>query len=327
MTVTTVLGGLLAALLLCGGLAAGFFVLTTRRIAAKAERLVPRSGQVVDIDGNRIRYVEAGAGRPILCVHGLGGQLHHFSGTLFDDLARDFRIIALDRPGSGYSVRARGASARLAEQARVISRFIEALQLDRPLIVGHSLGGAVALALAEDHPQAISGLALLAPLTRHRDAVPPGFASLYIRSPFKRWLLANTVAVPNALKLAGATLAYVFGPQAPSSDYMTRGGGWLGLRPSHIEATCADFVAIEEDMPRIERGVADIKMPVGVLFGTADKVLDYAVDGETMCERLPTVDFARLEGIGHMPQFVARDETLAFVRRMAGRAFLGAGRE
>lgn len=317
------LGGLLAVGVLLAVAAAFFFAWQTRRIAARAAALVPVTGKFLDVDGNRIHYVEAGEGRPIVCLHGLGGQLHQFSGTIFDELSREFRVIALDRPGSGYSVRAPGASARLTEQARIVSRLITALRLDRPLLVGHSLGGAVALALAENHPDTIAGLALLAPLTKHRTEVPAGFASLYIKSPLKRWLLTRTVAVPNGLKLAPATLAYVFGPQKPGDDYMTAGGGWLGLRPAHVEATCADFVAIEEDMPAIEAKVGTIALPVGVLFGTADKVLDFATDGASMTERLPGVDFERLEGVGHMPQFVAKAETLAFVRRMAAKAFTG----
>ena len=110
--------------------------------------------------------------RCAIFVHGLGAQLLQFRHPLFDRLG-GYRLIALDRPGSGYSVRARGASARLTEQARVIRRFIETLGLEKPLLVGHSLGGMVALATALDHPRAISGIALLAPLTRYQDTLAP----------------------------------------------------------------------------------------------------------------------------------------------------------
>ena len=78
----------------------GYFVLATRRIAADAERMVPASGKFVAVDGNLVHYVEAGEGPPILFVHGLGGQLHHFRHTLFDELDC-YRLVALDRPGFG----------------------------------------------------------------------------------------------------------------------------------------------------------------------------------------------------------------------------------
>lgn len=296
-------------------------VVWTRLIAAKAERLVPPTGKFITIDGCRTRYIEAGQGPPIVMVHGLGAQLHQFQSTLFPDLARDFRVIALDRPGSGYSTRGYRASGRINEQADVVAGFITALGLEQPLLVGHSLGGAVSLAVAVNHPGLISGLALLAPLTRHRETIPPELAGLYIRSRLKRWLLAQTISVPIGLKYADMALAHIFAPQKPTRDYMTAGGGWLGLRPSTVYASGGDLVALEEDMPALQRRVGEISVPVGVMFGTADKVLDFKLDGVSMCERLPGVDFVAMDGLGHMLQFVAPAETADFVRGMAVKAF------
>ena len=109
------------------------YALKTRRIAAEAERLVPAAGSFVTVGQNRIHYVEKGEGPPILFIHGLGANLHHFRHPLFDAFGPGYRLIALDRPGSGYSVRAAGATARLPEQAAVIAGFIEALGLEKYL--------------------------------------------------------------------------------------------------------------------------------------------------------------------------------------------------
>jgi len=62
-------------------------------------------------------------------------------------------------------------------------------------------------------------------------------------------------------------------------------------------------------------------MPVGILFGTADRVLDYQAHGVAMQDRVAGLDLELLDGIGHMPQFVAADQVVAFIRKMAGRAF------
>ena len=115
----------LAILVIGVALVAGYFVFATRKIAARAERLVPPSGKFVDIDGNRIHYAEAGTGRAIVFIHGLGAQFHQFEHPLFASLQDDFHLVALDRPGSGYSTRAAGASAGLSEQARIVVRLIE----------------------------------------------------------------------------------------------------------------------------------------------------------------------------------------------------------
>ncbi|MCA0277526.1 MAG: alpha/beta fold hydrolase [Proteobacteria bacterium] len=306
---------------LVAAFAAGYFVLATRRIAGEAERAVPASGQFLALGRHRIHYVEQGQGRPILFLHGLGGQLHHFRHTLFDRLGGDFHLVAMDRPGSGYSARPAEFSGSLTEQARLVRDFIAAKGLERPLIVGHSLGGAVALALALDHPDSMSGLALLSPLTHVEDELRPEFRSLYVHSSWLRHLLANTIWVPTSLKYAPLTLAFVFGPQQPTKDYAIGGGGLAGLRPSHIYATSSDLVAIEQDLASLEARYEELKMPVGVLFGTADRVIDYRLNAEPLVGRIGNLELELVDGLGHMPQFIEPQRVDAFIRRIAARAF------
>lgn len=294
-------------------------------IAAKAERLVPASGAFVEVDGNRIHYVEEGEGRPIVFLHGLGAQLHHFRHTLFGRFGPGYRLIALDRPGSGYSIRAAGATGRLPEQALVVRRFIEKLGLERPLVVGHSLGGAITLSLAIDHPEVISGIALLSPLTRLESRSPAKFDLLYVPSPLLRRVLAYTVAIPTSLRHAQATLRFLFSPQEVPGDYMVAGGGWLGLRPAHFHATSTDLVGVEEDIATMAKRYAEIDMPAGILFGTQDRVIDMAVHGDAMIGEITGLDFERAEGVGHMPQFVAQERVAGFIKRIAGRAFSESG--
>ena len=312
---------LLGGLLLLAVAMGVFLVLATLWITAKAERLVPARGKFVGVDGNRIHYVEEGEGQPIIFLHGMGAQLHHFRHTLFGRFGPGYRLIALDRPGSGHSVRARGASGRLPEQAEIVRHFIEALGLEKPLIVGHSLGGAIALTLAVEHPQAISGIALLAPLTHLEPRVREKFGSLYIQSPLLRWIMAHTVAMPAGLRYARHTLKFVFAPQITPADYMVDGGGWCGLRPSHFYATSTDVVAIERDLGGLEPRYGEIAMPAGILFGTRDRVLGIHVHGAPMTEKIRGLDFEPVEGLGHMPQFIEPERVTAFIKRIAERAF------
>lgn len=319
-TAVTILGWVASIGFLALALVGGYFVLATRRISAQAERAVPASGKFLQLGRHRIHYVDEGQGRPILFIHGLGAQLHHFRQPLFAELT-DFRLIALDRPGSGYSGRPFGFSGSLTEQAELIARFIAELGLERPLVVGHSLGGAVALALAENHPQAVSGLVLLSPLTHLEDELRPEFRSLYIKSPLKRRLIAETLAIPASLKYAPQTLAFLFSPQQAPKDYGTAGGGFAGLRPSHFYATSADMVAIERDLGAIEARYKELDLPVGVMFGTADRVLDYRLHGEPLAGGIKDLELDLVEGLGHMPQFVEPKRVAALIRRVAARAF------
>ncbi|MER9137140.1 alpha/beta fold hydrolase [Mesorhizobium sp. M0830] len=316
-----ILSWLLGALLLIAILWVASLVLATLWIAAKAERLVPPVGKFIEIDGKSIHYVDQGEGRPIVFVHGLGAQLHHFRHTLFGRFGSGYRLIALDRPGSGYSERASGATGRLPEQAEIVRRFIEALGLERPLVVGHSLGGAVALTLAVEHPEAISGIALLAPLTHPEAGMRERSGLLYIPSRLRRWIMAYTMAVPTSLRYARPTMEFIFAPQVFPADYMVDAGGWLGLRPGHFYATSSDVVAVEQDLGRIERRYGEIVMPAGILFGTADRVIDVRTHGEPLRSRIERLDFESIDGVGHMPQFVEPDRVIAFIKRLATRAF------
>ncbi len=316
--VSILLAGIVAGILGLG-LVALYYLAATRRIAAQAERLVPPAGRFIDIDGNRIHYVDVGEGPPIVLLHGLGAQLLQFRQHLFARLD-GHRLIALDRPGSGYSVRAENGRAELTEQARLVARFIEEMRLDRPLLVAHSLGGAVALAVALEHPGAVRGLALLSPLTRFVWPPPPEFAALYIPSALRRRILAHTTAIPTALKLAPATLSFLFAPNEPEPDFMIAGGGWLGLRPSHFEATVADYTALGADLPRLQERYGEIAIPVGILFGTADKVLDHAVHGLGMRGRIPGLEVELVDDVGHMTHYGAVAQAAALIARIAARS-------
>ncbi|WP_214471866.1 alpha/beta fold hydrolase [Mesorhizobium sp. dw_380] len=317
----SILSWLLALLFLLAVLGIAYLLLATLRIAAKAERLVPPVGKFVEVDGHRIHYVDVGEGRPIVFLHGLGAQLHHFRHTLFAHFGPGYRLIALDRPGSGYSRRANGATGRLPEQAALVQRFIAILGLERPLVVGHSLGGAIALTLAVEHPGAISGIALLAPLTHLEPRARQRFDLLYIPSRLLRWIMAYTVGIPMSLRYSRPTMEFIFAPQAVPADYMIGGGGWLGLRPVHFQATSADIVAIEQDLRRIEQRYGEIAMPAGMLFGTADRVIDVRIHGEPMQGKIEGLDFEPVEGVGHMPQFVQPERVAAFIQRVAAHAF------
>jgi len=323
MSLTSIIATIVVLLLAAVLAIAGYYLRLTNRIRREAESLVPPPGKFVTIDGHRVHYVEEGSGPPILFVHGLGGTLFQFSHPLFRALSSDFRLIALDRPGSGYSTRRGRKAASPGEQADSIARFIEHMGMDKPLLVGHSLGGAISLAVAIRHPEVISGLALLAPLTKHQDGPPKEFAALAIASPAVRRIVAHTISAPTALKYSEQTLGFVFGPQAPPDDYAIAGGAMASLRPSHFYGTSTDLMAIGDELAEMETHYGEIGLPVGILFGSADRVLDHRANGLAMEGRIAGLDLEIAEGVGHMPQYAVPERVLAFIRRMADKAFAG----
>jgi pimeloyl-ACP methyl ester carboxylesterase len=286
--------------------------------ARKVEAAVPPLGQFIEIDGQRLHYLDSGGSRPALVmIHGLGGNLRHYTYALKDKLAGEFRVIAVDRPGSGYSQRPDDAPARLGAQAGTLAKFIRALGLKQPLLVGHSLGGALSLAIALDHPDCAGALALIAPLTQAQDDVPEPFQGLVVNSPLMRKIIAWTLATPLGIRNAPKLLGFVFGPDAVPADFPIRGGGLLGLRPKAFYNTSSDLVAAAEDLPGMMKRYGTLTIPLGMLFAKGDRILDYRRQGEAMKQQCPALDLVLLDGHGHMLPLTAPDAAADLIRRVA----------
>jgi pimeloyl-ACP methyl ester carboxylesterase len=302
------------------GFAVAGLVLFTARTARQVEKKLPPRGRFIDVDGARIHYLDEGAGPALLLIHGLGGQLHNFTHSLLGKLKHDFRVVILDRPGSGYSTRPADASATISAQARTISRFCQALDLGRPLIVGHSLGGAIALALALNHQEQVAGLALLAPATHRPDRVPPPFDGIAIASPLLRRLIAWTLATPLSIKNRELALATLFSPEPVAPDFAIRGGGLLSLRPSSFIGASTDLMETHEELAGMPTRYKDLTVPVGILYGAGDRILDPVAHGKGLADKAAGADLELIEGAGHMIPITSADRAAAFIARMARRA-------
>jgi len=136
--------------------------LLNRQLAKKAEQDNPPAGQFLDVDGVRLHYVERGSGEPLVLLHGNGSMIQDFeSSGLVDVAAKNFRVIIFDRPGSGHSDRPRNVSWTPDAQAQLIKRAFERLGVSQAIVLGHSWGASVAVALALKCPDMVRGLVLV----------------------------------------------------------------------------------------------------------------------------------------------------------------------
>lgn len=288
---------------------------TTRRINAA----LPPLGRFVEVGGARIHYLERGDGPTLLLIHGLGANMRVFTHSLLDRLAGEFRVVVMERPGSGESTREPSDCVSVRSQAETVSAFIRALGLERPVLVGHSMGGAVALAVALEHPEQVSGLALVAPLADVQETVPPVFKRLMINSRTLRTFTAWTIAIPASILRRTQVLDTVFGPDAVPHDYGTTGGGLLGLRPKSFCTASEDLVALRDERPALAAMVAryaELRMPVGIIYGKGDRVLDHRLHGVSVAEKINGAELELIDG-GHMLPLTAPDVVADFVRRVA----------
>jgi pimeloyl-ACP methyl ester carboxylesterase len=307
-------------LVLCWLIAVAALALVNLALVRLVEALIPPAGRFIEVGGLRLHVVDDGGKPsqtepPLVFIHGLLGQLNHFSYGLAGRFP-ERRVVLIDRPGSGYSQTAHPQS--LEVQAGIIAGAIERLGLKSPLIVGHSLGGAVALALALDHGKGIGGLALIAPLTELPASPPKAFAALHGRRRFSLWLGAWTLGPVVTLLRVKTTRDEVFAPDPMPAGYWRRAGGLLGARPSALLAAASDIVTQRRELPGMMKRYGALNMPIGVLFGAGDRVLDPKVQGANFCRSAPGALLTRSDG-GHMLPMARQDETEAFIRKVLAR--------
>ncbi|WP_174298242.1 epoxide hydrolase family protein [Sphingomonas bacterium] len=302
-----------------GGIVAaglGAAALYTRYATARIEQSVPADGKFVDVAGTRLHYVDRGSGPAIVLLHGLGAQLRNFSYGVADALEADFRVILVDRPGSGYSV-PDGDQPGILEQAAIMAAFVDKLALDRPLLVAHSLAGAIALGVATYHPGTVGGLALLAPMTQPPGSMPPAVASAIRKGRTARTLFANLLGTPLSRAAYGLRWGKIFAPDLVPSDFATRGGGMLGDRPMSVNAALVELASADQDLAAISARYRSLTLPVALLYGRDDQIVDSAIDGNRAVDAIPGATLEVTNG-GHMLPVSHPKAVAAFIRARAG---------
>lgn len=311
--------GLWIALAVLAPLAAiGSAALFTRHVAARVTAGFPPRGVFIQTSAGRIHVVQQGDGPPLLLIHGLGGQIGNFSHSLMERLSDRYRVIAIDRLGSGHSEPMKSGFRGVRRHAAVVAEVMDALGIDSAMIVGHSLGGAVALALAIDHPSRVKGLALLAPLTATETEPPAAFRGLKMPNAWQRRFMGHTFAIPLSILRRHATLGVLFGPDPIPADLPTKGLGLLSLRPQAFIGAATDMVHANDDLVELQTRYADIAAPVAILFGRQDRILDPRRHGEGLASAVPGAVLTFMEG-GHMIPITAPERVAAFIREAASR--------
>jgi len=164
--------------------------------------------------------VEAGAGLPVVLLHGANGTLQDFTSTIFDELARSHRVIAIDRPGHGYSERPVGVVATPDVQARLVRAALRELGVERPLLVAFSWSGSLALAYALAYPDDVAAIAMIAGAAYEWPA-PVDLKWRMPTWPVVGELLVNTLPLVVAQFTLAGSVRDAFAPEPVASEEMT----------------------------------------------------------------------------------------------------------
>jgi pimeloyl-ACP methyl ester carboxylesterase len=308
-----VLAGL-ALLLLAGALA-------TALIGRSVEARYPPNGRFVALEGGRLHYVEmAPEGAPdgtVLLLHGASGSSGDPLAALGERLSRRFRVIAVDRPGSGWSDRFGAEASSPAVQGRIIRAALDRLGVERAVVVGHSWSGALATNLALDHAELVSGLVLLAPATHPWPGGAISWHYTLIGWPVVGRLMPLTLAVPVGRLFMERAVASVFAPQPAPADYVERARIPLALRPHTFLANAQDVAGFYEFVKVQAKRYGEIRAPTVVISGEADDIVWTHLHSRALEREVPGAKLILLPGVGHMPHYVATDLVLREIERLA----------
>jgi pimeloyl-ACP methyl ester carboxylesterase len=273
------------------------------------------------VKGGRIHLVDRAAADPaapvVVLLHGASGNSRDMISSLGDRLAGRYRVVALDRPGHGWSDRPEGrADASPARQAALIRQALDEIGVTRAIVLGHSWSGALATALALDHAELVSGLVLLAPVTHPW----PGGVTWYYgpaSSLLVGTVFTSTLATPIGSAVLEPAIAGVFHPNTPPADYADRSGAWLVLRPAEFRANAQDVQDLLGFVQTQAGRYGEIAVPTSIIHGEDDRTVSPVIHSRALAAQVAGARLILLPGVGHMPHHTNPDIVIGEIDRVA----------
>ncbi|KJS45272.1 MAG: alpha/beta hydrolase [Roseovarius sp. BRH_c41] len=288
---------------------------------AQAEAAFPPEGQILEVNGHRVHAVVMGDGPDLVLIHGASGNTRDMTFDLAPRLARHYRVIVLDRPGLGYTARINRTGATITQQAALLQAAAALLGAERPIVLGHSYGGAVALAWAVTRPDHIAALVDVAGAAKPWDT---GLSTYYR-------ILSHPVLGPVLIPLLTAfvhdsrveqAVREIFEPQGPPDGYLDHIGAGLTLRRDSMRANALQRANLLGEVEALHGRFGDIAVPVEIVHGSADTTVGVAIHSEPLAAQIEGANLTVLDGIGHMPHHSAPEAVIAAIHRAATRAGL-----
>ncbi|MBY0612703.1 MAG: alpha/beta hydrolase [Beijerinckiaceae bacterium] len=296
----------------------------TRIIVQEVEAQFPPIGDFAEILGERVHYVDVGPRdappeRTIVLIHGASANIRDILTPLKEPLSTRYRLIALDRPGHGWSSRNAGREdAKLSRQGDIVIGLIERLGIGRAVVLGHSWGGALALRLALDHRQKVAALILVSPVT-HPWPGGVGAANEISVMPIVGTLLLQSIIAPVGERLIGKAMEAVFAPAVPPADFAEVTGVKLVLRPSDFKANAEDLVDLAPQIAEQVTRYPALALPILVITGDTDGIVSPELHARGMVRDVAGVELVTLNGSGHVPPHSKPRETLEAIERFLNR--------
>jgi pimeloyl-ACP methyl ester carboxylesterase len=293
--------------------------LVNRQLAKTAEQRNPPAGRFLNFDGVWLHYIERGAGDPLVLLHGNGSMIQDFdSSGLIDLAAVTHRVIVFDRPGFGHSDRPRDVTWTPEAQAALFRRALQHLGVTKALVLGHSWGASVAVAMALEYPDFVRGLVLASGYyypTARLDVVALSAPAI----PGVGDVASNTVSPIASRILWPLMMKQIFGP-APVPAKFEGFPKEMAVRPSQIRASAEESALMIPDAAKFEDRYGELKMPVVIIAGEDDRLIDIDEQSARLHGDVAGSRFHRVPEAGHMVHQTATTDVLLAIDEVSAAA-------
>jgi pimeloyl-ACP methyl ester carboxylesterase len=299
--------------LVAAGLAAAMLYVHSQQ--RKVERDNPPQGKFIDVDGVRLHYTDRGDGDALVLLHGNGLFNTDFdlSGVV-EKASKPYRVITFDRPGFGYSERPGNTNWTPEAQARLFYNALHQIGIERPIVLGHSWGTLVALAMALAFPKYVRAITLVSGYyyPSLRPDVPIMAAPAI---PGVGHLLRHTIAPLLGRMMWPLLVKRMFQP-APVPERFEQLPKWMSLRPSQLGASAAETGMMIPAAKRLSLRYKELTMPVTIIAGKGDRIVDVEHNAQRLHHEISHSELIIDDGVGHMPHYAVPEQIVEALSRI-----------
>ena len=263
----------------------------------QAEAASPRE---VEVDALRLRYLDLGEGTsvPALLLHGFGADLNTWMFTQ-PALAEGRRVITLDLPGHGGSTKEL-PDAGAESLAAIIGKALDALGIERAHLVGHSMGGGIAIAFVLQHPERVATLSLIASASLGPE-INTAFIDGFVRASRRRDATEVLSLLVRDPALVSRTMV----------EDVLRYKRLDGV-PAILAKLAKEWFSGGKQRADLSDAVADLKLPVQIIWGRDDRIIPVA-HAEALAAKLPV---HVVDETGHLPHMEKAGEVNRLLRQL-----------
>lgn len=278
---------------------------------------------ITPVQGLDVAHATIGEGRPVVYIHGAVTTREEGVVALGGTLGARHRLICIDRAGHGGSGRDTTTGSAW-KQAALIRGCVDSLGVERPVIVGHSFGGAVALAYALQSPEAVAGVVALAPIAFPEPRLEQLIFGARTLPVAGRWL--GRMARPLDAVLLPMMWDGMFLPQAMTKAFRDGFPFAVASRGEQLVADGQDAALMTAGLSRSAMSYWRCQVPVEVIQGDRDIVVNPLLQGRPLAALLPRGTFRSLPGLGHMAHHFVPEVVLEAIDRLHALEYRAVGK-